>query len=113
MEFQEMIASDISFHRAIVKSTHNEIIFKVYNSVTGLLFQVYNYYSFLPEEEADKIQYIKEIYVEHKKILRAIESGKASVAVKSMKEHFEFVEKSLLRSVSRKNIHKNNKQSRV
>jgi GntR family transcriptional repressor for pyruvate dehydrogenase complex len=101
IEFQEMIASDMSFHRAIVKATHNEIIFKVYNSVTAMLFQVYNYYSFLPEEETEKIEYVKEIYVEHKKILKAIESGKAGLAVESMREHFEFVEKKLLSNVSR------------
>lgn len=103
IEFEEMIASDMSFHRAIVKATHNEIIFKVYNSVTGMLFQVYNYYSFLPEEETEKIAYVKEIYLEHKKILKAIESGKAGLAVESMREHFDFVEKTLLSNVS-KNI---------
>jgi GntR family transcriptional repressor for pyruvate dehydrogenase complex len=101
MEFQEMIASDISFHRAIVKSTHNEIIFRVYNSVTGMLFQVYNYYSFLPDEEEEKRDYLKEVYADHSAILKAIESRNARSARKSIKEHLDFVEKRLLKSASR------------
>jgi len=95
---QELIASDISFHQAIVQAAKNSVLSHTYTMITGLLFQSHKYYS-LMEQQKPLTTDIEKIMKDHKKILRAIESHDAEAAKEAMKEHLDDAERTLLGKV--------------
>jgi GntR family transcriptional repressor for pyruvate dehydrogenase complex len=96
---QEAVAPDVSFHRALVNASQNSVFSKVYDLITGLLFQTHKYYSLLDGNQ-DLEGYLKIILAQHKKILRAVEIHDAVSAREAIKEHLDFAEKELLGRVS-------------
>jgi len=96
------IAGDISFHRALVNSVHNSVFGDIYNSITGLLFQHFKYYSFIFDDGRHTEDYTKEIVEDHLRILTAIESGDCESAKQAMREHLDNAERKLLASLEAK-----------
>ncbi len=96
---QEAVASDVFFHRALVNASQNSVFSKVYDLITGLLFQTHKYYSLLDANQ-DLEGYLKIILAQHRKILRAVEIHDAVSAREAIKEHLDFAEKELLGRVS-------------
>ena len=93
----QILAWDVSFHRAIVEAAKNTIFSQVYNLVTGLLFQTYKYYSLLEVNE----QISKNILSQHKEILRVIDSHDPAAAREAMKNHLDYAEKQLIGEVEK------------
>ena len=102
------VASDISFHKMLVKTSQNSLLIYIYNMVTGLLFQTHQYY-FLIEASSNKIpakekkEFINDINRYHRNILKAVESQDVFAAKKSMEEHFDYAERVILREILARN----------
>jgi len=96
---QEAVVSDVSFHRALVNASQNSVFSKVYDLITGLLFQTHKYYSLL-ETNQELGGFLKNILAQHKKILRAVEAHDAVLAKEAIKEHLDYTEKELLGRMS-------------
>jgi len=104
MDTQMMIASDISFHKALVKTSQNSVLIYIYNLVMTLLFQTHKYYLLIEASSKqmpikEKEAFIKSVTEYHKKIIEAVESHDAIAAKKSMEEHFDYAEHTILREV--------------
>ena len=95
---EEVSVSDTLFHRSLVEAAKNSLFSVVYHLVTGLLFQTHRYYSFLKHDEEFET-FLKTIFDQHRKILKAVESHDALSAKKAIKEHLDYAEKKLLGSL--------------
>ncbi|MCX6001546.1 MAG: FadR/GntR family transcriptional regulator [Chloroflexi bacterium] len=108
MDVHKMIASDISFHKTLVKTSQNSILSYIYNMVMGLLFQTHKYY-FLIEASSNRMPikerevFINSVNKYHKNILKAVESHDVSAAKISMEAHFDYAERVILREVLARN----------
>ena len=108
MDTHKMIASDISFHKTLVKTSQNSVLIYIYNMVMGLLFQTHKYY-FLIEASSNKMPikerevFINSVNKYHKNILKAVESHDVFAAKKSMEEHFDYAERVILREILARN----------
>ncbi len=103
-----LIASDISFHKTLVKTSRNTVLSYIYSMVMGLLFQTHKYY-FLIEASSNKMPLKeREVFIDsinnyHKSILKAVESHDVTAARRSMEEHFDYAEHVILREVLSRN----------
>jgi DNA-binding FadR family transcriptional regulator len=95
---EDVSASDASFHRSLVEAARNSVFSAVYQLVIGLLFQTHRYYSFLKHDEEFET-FLRNIFDQHGKILKAIESHDVSSAKEAIKEHLDYAEKKLLGSI--------------
>ena len=96
---REAIVADVSFHRALVKSAQNSVFSKIYDLITGSLFQTHRYYSYLEhrENQADGLKgFLREVTTQHKEILQEVERHDADRTREAMKRHLDFTEKELL-----------------
>jgi DNA-binding FadR family transcriptional regulator len=93
---EDIIASDISFHRAIADAAKNFVLSQIYQIITGVLFQVHKTHSLWQREE-ERREYTAHARADHKKILKAIESHNRAAARRAIREHLEMVEKKLYR----------------
>lgn len=109
MDANILLTSDISFHRALAKASHNELLIRIYNMVTGLLFQTHKYY-FLIESGSSRMPaktietFIKTVNDYHKKILKAVEHNEVKAAKKFMGDHLDYAEKGLIRESGKRNL---------
>lgn len=95
---EEVSASDTLFHRSLAEAAKNSVFSVVFDLVTGLLFQTYRYYSFLKHDE-EFGTFLKNIFDQHRKILKAVESHDVLSAKEAIKEHLDYAERKLLGSV--------------
>jgi DNA-binding GntR family transcriptional regulator len=70
----------------------------VYHLVTELLFQTHRYYSFLKHDQEFET-FLKNIFDQHRKILKAVESHDVLSAKEAIKEHLDYAERKLLGSL--------------
>ena len=91
-KWADVIASDISFHAAIVTAAENSFLSSIFQSIAGMFFQVHKTHSLWKVEENRKL-YIAQGKSSHQQILKAIESRDQIGAGRAMAEHLDNVEK--------------------
>lgn len=91
---ENTIASDIAFHLAIADAAKNVALSQIYQIITGILFQVHKTHV-LWREESERKDYLAHSRAEHRRILKAVESHRMSIAKKAMRQHLLGVEERL------------------
>lgn len=95
----EVVHWDVAFHRCLAEAAKNSIFSRVYNLITGLLFQTHNYYARL-EHTGELDVVVKTTMAQHKEILKAIQSHDATLAKEAVRVHLEYAEKELVNQIN-------------
>ena len=87
--------ADFEFHKKIIESTHNQMLITLYGAIDSLLRRSH-------KERRESVPDMKEIIVElgkvHENVYKALVARDSELAVKSMREHFYFVNRYLIGS---------------
>jgi GntR family transcriptional regulator, transcriptional repressor for pyruvate dehydrogenase complex len=105
------IAKDIAFHRALVSAAHNSIFSEIYNSLTGILFQHFKYYSYVFDDEFSE-RYATVTPQDHLKVLESIQSGNRELAREAIKAHLNTAEEKFTAWVEKINLQENKQSPR-
>ncbi len=95
---KEVVGWDVAFHRCLAEAAKNSIFSRVYNLITGLLFQTHNYYALL-EHSGDLDVVVKNTMAQHKEILKAIQSHDSNLAKETVRVHLEYAERELVKQI--------------
>ena len=83
---EALVSSDLAFHRAVIKSAHNEMLNQLLNSISGLLRQHRRQYA-----AANELSLREDVIKGHEAIRDAIINGDARLAASRMQRHMRTI----------------------
>jgi GntR family transcriptional repressor for pyruvate dehydrogenase complex len=83
---ESLIDADLSFHRAIIEATHNEVLGTLFDSFSGLLREHRRQYGVANNPKSRAL-----VVPEHEGIFAAIAAGNPAEAAKRMQHHMRMI----------------------
>jgi GntR family transcriptional repressor for pyruvate dehydrogenase complex len=102
---QDAAAIHLSYHRALVDAAQNPVLSQMYNMVIAVIAGSRRLAAAIQGMGEDqRLNFIRNIFDGHKKILGAIESHDGGSARRLMGEHFDCMERMALRKTNRREV---------